>query len=355
MAGHKACCQKLTIAWIISRSVAIRVREAYPSPPPRTTYHSLAHLSSMADEILDDFFPFLRVYKNGRVERLMGEGFVPPSLDPVTAVQSKDVEIAPEINLSARLFLPERASRSQKLPLLVYFHGGGFMIESAFSPSYHKHLNCLVAEAKVVAVSVNYRLAPESPLPVAFEDSWRALKWVAEGSDDWIRDFADLSRVYLGGDSAGANIAHNMAVRVGSEDLGGIHISGLILNCPFFSGKDPIGNESEGMAVGKMMSDRLWRYVCPGTSGCDDPLINPGMDPGIGGMRCERVLVYVAEKDFLRERGRFYKEVLEKSGWSGEVEVVEAQGEDHVFSVIAPHSESGMAMLNKVAAFINHR
>lgn len=307
----------------------------------------------MADEILDDFFPFLRVYRNGRVERLMGEGFVPPSLDPVTAVQSKDVEIAPEINLSARLFLPESASRSQeKLPILVYFHGGGFMIESAFSPNYHKHLNCLVAEAKVVAVSVNYRLAPESPLPAAFEDSWRALRWVAEGGDDWIKDFADLSRVYLGGDSAGGNIAHNMAIRVGSEGPGSIRFSGLILNCPFFSGEDPIGDES---ALWKRMSDRLWRYVCPGTSGCDDPRINPGKDGEIGGMGCERVLVYVAENDLLRERGWFYKEVLERSGWSGEVEVVEAQGEDHVFSVSAPHSENAKAMLNKVAAFINHR
>ncbi|CDP16040.1 unnamed protein product [Coffea canephora] len=47
-----------------------------------------------------------------------------------------------------------------KLPLFVYLHGGGFLIKSAFSPTYHAHLNVVVAEAGVITVSINYRLAP---------------------------------------------------------------------------------------------------------------------------------------------------------------------------------------------------
>ncbi|XP_057775051.1 probable carboxylesterase 7 [Salvia miltiorrhiza] len=105
----------------------------------------------MANEILHDFFPLLRVYKNGRIERLMGQETVPPSLDPATGVQSKDVDIAPEINLSARIYLPPNADRSKKLPLLVYYHGGAFIIESAFSSQYQKHLNHLVAQANDAA------------------------------------------------------------------------------------------------------------------------------------------------------------------------------------------------------------
>lgn len=158
--------------------------------------------------------------------------------------------------------------------------------------------------------------------------------------------------MYLGGDSAGANIAHHMAIRVGSENPGGIRLSGLMLNCPFFSGKDPIESELDGLA--KMRSDKLWGFACPGSSGCDDPRIDPGSDPDVGKIGCKRVLVYVAEKDFLRERGWYYKEVLGKSGFDGEVEVVEVEGEGHVFSVVAPDGESGLAMLKKVAAFINH-
>ena len=57
-----------------------------------------------------------------------------------------------------------------KLPLLVYLHGGGFLIKSVFSPTYHVHINVVVAEAGVVAVSINYQLAPEHSLPIAYED-----------------------------------------------------------------------------------------------------------------------------------------------------------------------------------------
>ncbi|CDP01515.1 unnamed protein product [Coffea canephora] len=62
-----------------------------------------------------------------------------------------------------------------KLPLLVYLHGGEIcgssQIKSAFSLTYHAYLNVLVAETGVVAVSINYRLVPEHPLPIAYEYS----------------------------------------------------------------------------------------------------------------------------------------------------------------------------------------
>ncbi|XP_057787452.1 probable carboxylesterase 7 [Salvia miltiorrhiza] len=307
----------------------------------------------MADEILHDFFPMFRVYKNGRIERLTGQDIVPPSLDPSTGVQSKDVQIAPEINLSARIYLPPNADRSKKLPLLVYYHGGGFVIESAFSPLYQKHLNHLVAHANVVAVSVNYRLVPEFPLPIAFEDSWRALKWSAEGKEEWIKEFADLNRVYLGGDSAGGNIAHNIAMRVGSEKPEGFNLRGIFLNCPYFGGVDPIGSEmTEQLRSGREFAEKLWRFACPSMSDSDEGWVNPGKDPKISGLGCGKVLVYVAGKDSLKDRGWYYKEVLSNCGWKGEIECVEVAGEDHVFSVFFPDNEVGIAVLKKVASFI---
>ncbi|KAL1534659.1 putative carboxylesterase 2 [Salvia divinorum] len=309
----------------------------------------------MADEILHDFSPMLRVYKNGRLERLTGEDVVPPSLDPVTGVQSKDVEIAPEINLSARIYLPPNADRTKKLPLLVYYHGGGFVIESAFSPLYQKHLNHLVAQANVVAVSVNYRLAPEFPLPIAFEDSWRALKWSAEGRDEWIDEFADLKRVYLGGDSAGANIAHNMAMRVGSEKPAGFNLQGIFLNCPYFGGVDPIeGETTEEFKGWREFCEKLWRYVWPSLRDTDEGWVNPGKDPKLSGLGCRKVLVYVAGKDAMKVRGWYYKEVLSNCGWKGEIECVEVAGENHVFSVFVPDNQVGVDMIKKVASFINN-
>ncbi|PKI55565.1 hypothetical protein CRG98_024065 [Punica granatum] len=108
-----------------------------------------------ADEsIAHDLSPFLRIYKDGRVERLIGKDVVPPSKEPTSPGLSKD------------------------LPVLVYFHGGGFMIGAAVSSTYHNYLNVLAVEARVIIVSVEYRLAPECPIPAAYDDSWAAIKWV---------------------------------------------------------------------------------------------------------------------------------------------------------------------------------
>ncbi|KAL3382859.1 hypothetical protein AABB24_002386 [Solanum stoloniferum] len=340
-------------------------------------------------EIVHDFFPLMRVYKDGRIERLAGEVFVPPESDPETGVQIKDVEIDPQINLSARLYLPKNVDPVQKIPLFVYFHGGGFVIESAFSPTYHKYLSLVAAEAKVAIVSVNYRLAPEYPLPIAHEDSWLALKWVTshangDGREPWLKDNADFNRVYLGGDSAGGNIAHHIAIRLGLEKLDGVKIDGIFLACPFFWGKDPIDGEGENLLAKDFVEDlvlsgnpnstgldkdpidgegenlgakdlfeKLWLFVNPNSSGLDDPLINPEKDPKLSGLGCEKVLVYVAGKDPLRFRGLYYKEALEKSGWPGTVEVVEVKDKAHVFHLFVPEAEEAMAMLKKLASFLN--
>ncbi|XP_004291129.1 PREDICTED: probable carboxylesterase 2-like [Fragaria vesca subsp. vesca] len=74
----------------------------------------------------------------------------------------------------------------------------------------------LVAGARAIAISVSYRLAPEHPLPIAYEDSWAALEYVFGGEelDEWVKDHVDLKRVFLVGYSVGANIAHHLALRV---------------------------------------------------------------------------------------------------------------------------------------------
>ncbi|KAL0356811.1 UNVERIFIED_CONTAM: putative carboxylesterase 2 [Sesamum calycinum] len=125
--------------------------------------HSLRTSVSANDssDILYDISPFIRVYKNGTIQRFIGTSVAPPFTDPVTRVRSKDIVIDPKVNVTARLYLPGNAIPGKRIPLLVYFHGGAFFTESAASRPYHRHLNSVVGRANVVAVSVNYRLAPE--------------------------------------------------------------------------------------------------------------------------------------------------------------------------------------------------
>ncbi|KAJ7967440.1 Alpha/beta hydrolase fold [Quillaja saponaria] len=311
-----------------------------------------------SEEVAHDLSPYMKIYKDGRLERIAGKDVVHPSFDPKTNVESKDVVISSEPDISARLFIPKITNQNQKLPVFVYFHGGAFIIETPFSPNYHNYVNSVASQANVVAVSVHYRRAPEHPVPIAHEDSWTAIKWVAShlngnGPEEWLNRHADLGRVFFSGDSAGANIAHHMAIRVGTERLDSIKLQGIVLVHPFFWGVKPVGSEATEPEK-RTTADQLWRFACPATSSSDDPLINPAKDPKLGSLGCGRVLVCVAEKDDMFSRGWYYKELLEKSEWDGVVEVFETKEEGHVFHTTNPSCENALALLNHIVSFINH-
>ncbi|KAH7833540.1 hypothetical protein Vadar_007367 [Vaccinium darrowii] len=266
-------------------------------------------MASTKPELLIDVPNLFRLYKDGTIERLTGNEIFPPSTNLITGVQSKDVVIDEETGISARIYVPKTTNPDyKKLPLLMYFHGGGFLIETAFSPTYHNYLDPLAAKAHVVIVSVDYKRAPEHHLPIAYDDSWAAIKWVAAhynqgGPKVWLNDYVDFNKVFFARDSAGGNIAHNMAVQVGIKNPEGSNLVGL--------------------------------------------------DPNFSKLGCDKVLVCVAEKDILRDRGWYYKEELEKSGWGGVVEVMEAEGENHVFHLFNPTCDKAVAMLKRLAAFMN--
>ncbi|KAF3435383.1 hypothetical protein FNV43_RR22472 [Rhamnella rubrinervis] len=317
----------------------------------------------MSDEVDYDISSLIKVYNDGRVERFRGTDVVPSSLDSETGVQSTDVVISAETGLSARLYIPKTTinTATQKLPLLVYFHGGAFCMENAYSPTYHNYVNSLVGLSNIVVVSVNYRLAPENPIPIAYDDSWAALKWVAshfegKGTSEWLNSKADLERVFFAGDSAGANIANNMAIRVGiSEEKLSFRLEGIVLVHPYFMGEQVIGEEANRPQI-KALLEAFWLLACPSsTKGLDDPFINPAEDPNLERLGCGRVLVCVAERDFVKDRGLYYIELLRKSEWRGAVEVMEAKGEDHVFHLHDLTSNNAIAMVNKIVSFIFHQ
>ncbi|XP_048131283.1 probable carboxylesterase 2 isoform X3 [Rhodamnia argentea] len=311
-------------------------------------------------EVSLEIFPYIRVYKDGTFDRLAGFEIAPPGLDPETRVESKDILILPETGISARIYRPSSASAATKLPLVIYFHGGAFIIASIADPKYHASLNALVAESNVVVVSVDYRRVPEHPLPTAYEDSWAALQWIASEEaqcEPWLRDHADFDRLFLVGDSGGANMSHHLAMRLRDDVLGErVKLSGIGMIQPYFWGETPIGAEKADPGR-KALVDSWWRYVCVSGKGCDDPLINPFADgaPGVDGMACEKVLVIVSDKDILRDRGRlYYEKLVESSGAAATAaEIMEIEGEDHVFHIFDPSCEKAKRLFKRVASFVN--
>ncbi|XP_021716866.1 2-hydroxyisoflavanone dehydratase-like [Chenopodium quinoa] len=307
-------------------------------------------MNSTSEEVKVELPGFVRVYKDGSVERLFGSPLGPPTLeDPKTGVSSKDVTISSDKNLSARLYLPKLASNNH--PILVYFHGGGFCVESAFSLPHQRYMNILASQGGVVIVSVEYRLAPEHPLPTAYEDCWTSLNWVASLQDPWLASHGSLDALFIGGDSSGANIAHNLAIRAGTESLdNGVKILGAFISHSHLM-DDP---SSSNLDV--QMGYKVWNFVYPDApGGSNSHMINPMADgaPSLAQLGCSRVLVIVAEKEGQRDTEIRYYNAVRNSGFQGSVELFETKGEGHCFHIFSPDSENAKLLFQRLTSFLH--
>lgn len=313
--------------------------------------------SDPTNEILLDYKSIFHVYKDGSIVRFAGTEFAPPGTDPATNVTTADVTIDPVKNITARLHVPNVVTDSssgeiKRLPVLVYFHGGAFCYASAFLPQFQPYLNTVASRAQVLIVSVNYRLATEHLLPAAYEDSMDAIKWVrSSGSDELLVKYGDVDRLFLGGESAGANIVHHMALQAAENNL---KIQGAIIIHPFFWGSTPIGSETTDIKM-RGFIELLWKVINRPGVDIDHPWVNPVSKdaPKLSGFGCKRVLVCVAENDALVERGRMYVKALKESGWTGDVELFESKGVDHAFYLKeAFGTERCMELIDKIVAFL---
>ncbi|XP_030473303.2 carboxylesterase 1-like [Syzygium oleosum] len=255
----------------------------------------------------------------------------PNPTSPTSPVLSKDVPINPAHNTWARIFLPHRAPSysKEKLPLIVYYHGGGFILYSAASTVFHEFCVTLASELSAVVVSVEYRLAPEHRLPMAYDDAVEALHWVKATRDEWLVDHADLSTCYLMGTSAGANLAFHSGLRASAShgDLKPLKIRGLILHHPFLSGTQRTPSELR-LANNKMLplvvNDFMWEMSLPVGVTRDHVHCNPMVDggsklsEGVGKMRSLgwRLLVIGCDGDPLIDRQVEFAKMLQEKGVS---------------------------------------
>ncbi|TKY71195.1 2-hydroxyisoflavanone dehydratase [Spatholobus suberectus] len=334
-----------------------------PSFPCNSIFSTFPTMAN-EKEIVKELLPLIRVYKDGTVDRLLSSPNVPPSPeDPETGVSSKDIVIAENPFLSARIFLPKsHNNHTHKLPILVYFHGGAFCVESAFSFFVHRYLNLLVSEANIIAVSVDFRLLPHHPLPAAYEDGWTTLQWIvshatnnATNPEPWLLNYADFNKLYVGGDTSGANIAHDLVMRAGTESLpGDLKILGAILCCSFFWGSKPIGSEPVEEHE-QSLAMKVWSFSYPdATGGIDNPRINPCAPgaPSLATLGCSKMLITITGKDEFRDRDILYYETVKNSGWQGEVELFDAGDEAHAFQLFKPETDRAKAMIKRLASFL---
>src|SRR2546428_3287806 len=141
--------------------------------------------------------------------------------EAVARVENRTVP-GPRGEIPVRIYTPEGRT---PFPVLVYFHGGGWVIGSLET---HDGLCRHLANAvRCVVVSVDYRLAPEHPYPAAAEDSYAATRWVAANAG---AIGGDPERIAVGGDSAGGNLAAVVAIM--ARDRGGPRLAFQLLVYP---------------------------------------------------------------------------------------------------------------------------
>nr|WP_253945723.1 alpha/beta hydrolase [Nocardioides sp. zg-DK7169] len=141
----------------------------------------------------------------------------------------RDLRLGDAGELGARLYTPtghpsltrqgwEPGTPGSSSPLLVFFHGGGFIYGDL--ESHDAACRLLAEHSGVRVLAVDYRLAPEAPFPAAYDDCVAAYRWVvAHAADPDVGLDVDLERIAVGGDSAGGNLAAGVAIAAAREGL----------------------------------------------------------------------------------------------------------------------------------------
>jgi acetyl esterase len=235
---------------------------------------------------------------------MMDAGRFPPPDLPLAEIANSTVP-GPAGPIAVRIY---RASLEPSQPVIVYFHGGGFVIGNL--DSHDGTCRRLSHGIGCTVVSVDYRLAPEHVYPAAVDDSFAATQWVAEHAD-FLK--IDKSRLAVAGDSAGGNLAAVVAII--ARDRGGPAICHQLLTYPVtdmaFKSESYTSNGSGYFLTKDMMAWFGQQYVPTGHD-IEDPLLSPLYHENLAGLPPATVIT--AEYDPLRDEGEAYARKLEEAG-----------------------------------------
>jgi acetyl esterase len=246
--------------------------------------------------------------------------------------------------------IPVRIYRPRALataPLLVWFHGGGFVVGDL--DTFDAPLRALANRCACTVLSVEYRLAPEHPHPAALEDAYATLRWAASHA-------ADLGvpsrRIVVGGDSAGGNIATVAAML--ARDRGGPDVALQVLLYPDADARAGFNyaswREHDGRVLERASKDRQLAMVFPPPIDRSGPHVSPAlaMPEDLRGL--PPALIVTGEFDPQRDEGELYAERLREA--TVPVSLVRYPGMIHGFFQMAGQLDASRHVMARVALAI---
>lgn len=255
----------------------------------------------------------------------------------VTARDGHEVKI--------RVHRPDDASGP--LPLLLHFHGGGFVL--GHISAYDPWCTAVAARARVVVVTVAYRMAPEHRAPTAVHDCLDATHWALEHAAEL---GARADSVGVTGDSAGGNLAAAVAQQLRDAGFAGLRHQALVYPAPDLTEREVEALQEADRRFVLLTPDmmRSFRRVYLGDVGDDsDPLLSPALGNLTG---LPPALVQLAEHDPLRPDGQAYAAALADAGV--EVRTTTYRGAPHGFITFPGFAPAALAALDELIGEVAH-
>ena len=240
-------------------------------------------------------------------------------------------------SITASVVSPGAAAPGESLPAVLVFHSGGMMFGDRFSG-----LDSAIGWVErlgIRLVTVEYRMAPEHPDPVPFEDCYAALEWLAASASE-----LGVRRIVLAGASAGAGLAAGVALA--ARDRGGPRAIGLLLDYPMLDdrGRTASTREFDGIGVWDRVSNETgWRALLGDRAGGSDvsAYAAPARACDLGGL--PPTFIDVGTAEIFRDEAVEFARRLWRDGVDAELHVW--PGAFHACDIFAPHATISQRMI----------
>ena len=260
--------------------------------------------------------------------------------EPVAQVDTR--VIGGPVQIPVRVYRPSLAT---DLPVLMFFHGGGFVICNL--DTHDRACRALANASGCVVVSVDYRLAPEHKFPAAAEDAYSATCYVAEHAAEF---GIDPSRIAVGGDSAGGNLATVVALM--ARDRGGPALKFQLLIYPATDFTEHVTQSERDYGHGHFLDTELMDWFADQyfATQADRQLPYGSPSKASDVQRLPPAMIITGECDPLRDQGEAYAEKLRSAGVP--VVLKRYDGMIHPFVSLAGIVDAGRDAIREAAAAV---